>query len=151
MISLGFSLKREDNSHCFVLQIKSAKSAGFGRKIHQRPDMLGLTKEFSEVGLLFCACFASTGNPYTNIPQIQSELLSDAGTTLGVGTTVVNFLLTFGNQRTGKPSRNLTNPVSSTGLTEVLHYPHLSLDWDPVKMQGKEVLRQTTVLKKLCK
>lgn len=39
MISLGFSLNHGESSHCFALQIKSAKSTGFGGKIHKRPDV----------------------------------------------------------------------------------------------------------------
>lgn len=117
MISLAFILTDGESYHCFALQMKSDKSAGSGGKIHQRPDVLCPTTKCSELWTaILCMCEGhvlplGAISPQTS-PQVKSELLPDATTTLGVGRHVVNFLLTFGNLRTWKPSGDLTHLMS---------------------------------------
>lgn len=147
MISLAsLSLTHWESSHCFALQIKLAKSAGFGDKIHQRPDVLCLTTKYLKFcTAILCMCEGDILPPWAIPPQtsqVKSELLSDARTTMGLGRAVVSFLPTSRNLRTWKPSRDLTHLMSPVpGLTEVQQYPHLSLDRDPMKMQGEKVLK----------
>lgn len=66
---LGFSLKCEDSSHCFVPQIKLAKSAGFGARSIRDQMCCAWQKSAQRSGLSFCSCFASMGSPSTNIPS----------------------------------------------------------------------------------
>ncbi|PKU46576.1 hypothetical protein llap_3133 [Limosa lapponica baueri] len=80
---------------------KSAKSAGFGAKIHQRPDLLCLTTKCSKLWTAILGmCEGDVLLLRADILQVKSELLPDATTTMGLGMAVVNFMLTFGNLRT---------------------------------------------------
>lgn len=89
MTSLAFSLTHRESSHCFALQIKSTKSAGFGGKIHQRPDVLCLTTKCSK---LWTAILSTCGEdvlppqaiPPQTSPQVKTELLPDTRTTIAL-------------------------------------------------------------------
>lgn len=60
---LGFSLKCEDSSHCFVLQIKLAKSAGFGVRSIRDQMCCAWQKKCSEAWTVILFMFCLHGQP----------------------------------------------------------------------------------------
>ena len=74
LISLAFSLTHGESSHCFALQIKSAKSPGCGGKIHKRPDVLCLPTKCSKLWTaILYMCEGGVLPPWAIPPQTSTK------------------------------------------------------------------------------